>query len=109
MQDTSDLVPEILLLTALQDYLNFQQFKQGQLEAASAILTGNDVVDRMPTSGGKSRSLCYVLPCLCLPGLTIVISPLVSLMNEQVRNVLCSFEVVLCHGIVACYRLRFGE
>ena len=54
MQDTSDLEPETQLLTALQDYLNFQQFKPGQLEAASAVLRGNDVVVRMPTLGGKS-------------------------------------------------------
>ena len=74
---------ESRLRFALQQQLKFQSFREGQLEASSAVLRGTDVVLRMPTSGGKS--LAYVLPCLCLPYLTIVISPLISLMNEQVR------------------------
>ena len=80
-RETSEEI-EMQLWNALREKLQFENFRAGQLEAACAVLDGLDVVVKMPTSGGKS--LCYVLPCLCLTGLTIIISPLISLMNEQV-------------------------
>lgn len=75
---------ETRLTAALREVLGFQQFRVGQLAAASAVLMGKDVVVKFPTSGGKS--LCYILPSVCLPDLTLVISPLISLMDEQVRR-----------------------
>ena len=51
---TSEDSPETRLTAALREMMGFQQFKGGQLEAASAVLMGNDVVVKFPTSGGKS-------------------------------------------------------
>lgn len=67
---------------ALERYFNFSRFREGQAEVIGALLTGSDVIVVMPTGGGKS--LCYQLPALLLPGTTIVVSPLIALMKDQV-------------------------
>ncbi|OAT87031.1 RecQ family ATP-dependent DNA helicase [Desulfotomaculum copahuensis] len=67
---------------ALRRYFNFSSFRPGQREVIRAVLGGEDVLAVMPTGGGKS--LCYQLPALLLPGLTLVVSPLVALMKDQV-------------------------
>ncbi len=59
-------------------------FRDGQTFLISSILNGRDCLGIMPTGGGKS--LCFQIPALALPGLTLVISPLVSLMNDQVAS-----------------------
>ncbi len=69
-------------LTALRRTFGFKSFKPHQREIVDAVLQGRDVFAVLPTGGGKS--LCYQLPALVLPGLTVVISPLVSLMKDQV-------------------------
>jgi ATP-dependent DNA helicase RecQ len=70
------------LHTALEQWFGFEQFRPGQEEAVSAALADRDVLVVMPTGAGKS--LCYQLPALMRPDLTVVVSPLVSLMADQV-------------------------
>ena len=67
---------------AMDRYFGFLGFKDGQEEVIHSILEGHDTLGVMPTGGGKS--LCYQLPGLVLPGLTLVISPLIALMKDQV-------------------------
>ena len=69
-------------LTALRQHFGFSSFRDGQQTLIDATLSGRDVLGVMPTGGGKS--LCYELPALLLPGITLVISPLISLMKDQV-------------------------
>lgn len=69
----------------LEKYFGYRQFKEGQYELISSILNKRDVLAILPTGGGKS--LCYQLPGVMLQGLTIVISPLISLMKDQVDNI----------------------
>ena len=69
-------------MEALRQYFGFSSFREGQQTLIDAVLAGRDVLGVMPTGGGKS--LCYELPALLLPGLTLVISPLISLMKDQV-------------------------
>ena len=66
----------------LQHYFGYGAFRPGQEELVDGILSGRDVFGIMPTGGGKS--ICYQLPGLMLPGVTLVISPLISLMHDQV-------------------------
>ncbi len=67
----------------LAEVFGFSDFRPGQREIIEAVIAGQDVLAIMPTGGGKS--LCYQLPALCRSGVTLVLSPLIALMRDQVR------------------------
>ncbi|MDR3314579.1 MAG: DNA helicase RecQ [Oscillospiraceae bacterium] len=79
---------------ALKQYFGYDTFREGQSGLISALLGGRDALGVMPTGMGKS--ICYQLPALLLPGVTLVISPLISLMRDQV-------QALTANGIAAAY------
>ncbi len=81
-------------LDILQSTFGYNAFRHNQEEAITTVLSGRDAFVLMPTGGGKS--LCYQVPALILPGLTVVVSPLVALMKDQV-------DALTLSGIPAAY------
>src|ERR1044071_2069602 len=82
------------LQQALKHFFGYDNFRLNQQPIIEAVLRGEDVMAIMPTGGGKS--ICYQLPAMLLDGLTIVISPLIALMKDQV-------DTLIANGIRAAY------
>lgn len=75
---------KILCGKILKDTFGYPEFRPGQLEVIEAVISGQDALILLPTGGGKS--LCYQVPALAMDGLTLVVSPLISLMQDQVQQ-----------------------
>src|SRR5690554_6656951 len=71
-------------LALLRQYWKHEQFRAPQADVISAVLNGRDTLALLPTGGGKS--VCFQIPALMQPGICLVISPLIALMKDQVRN-----------------------
>jgi len=69
-------------ITSLREHFGFDNFREGQRDVIESVLAGKDVIVVMPTGSGKS--LCYQLPAMILEGVTLVVSPLIALMKDQV-------------------------
>jgi ATP-dependent DNA helicase RecQ len=78
----------------LKQSFGYDEFREGQAEVIAALVGGRDVLGVMPTGAGKS--LCYQVPALALPGTALVVSPLISLMRDQV-------QALVANGIAAAY------
>ncbi|KKO52969.1 DNA helicase RecQ [Paenibacillus sp. DMB20] len=78
----------------LQKFYGYPDFREGQKKIVASLLEGRDTLGIMPTGGGKS--ICYQIPALMFPGLTLVVSPLISLMKDQV-------DALLSAGLSAAY------
>ncbi len=87
------MTSEILHAT-LKENFGFEKFRPNQETIINTVLSGQDALAIMPTGGGKS--ICFQLPALILPGITVVISPLIALMKDQVDS-------LKTNGISACY------
>ncbi|HEY3592041.1 MAG TPA: ATP-dependent DNA helicase RecQ [Buttiauxella sp.] len=84
----------VLARQILQDTFGYQQFRPGQETIIDTVLDGRDCLVVMPTGGGKS--LCYQIPALVFGGLTVVVSPLISLMKDQVDQLLANGVAAAC-------------
>ena len=74
--------PNPVARAVLRDKFGFDGFRPGQERLVSSVLSGRDTLGVLPTGGGKT--LCYQLPAFMMPGLVLVVSPLISLMQDQV-------------------------
>ncbi len=100
-----DMEPE----TILAKYWGYSSFRPGQKHVVESILSGRDTVAILPTGGGKS--ICFQVPALMMPGITLVISPLISLMQDQVfalkkHQIAATFINSLLSNVVKKQRIK---
>ena len=88
-----------VLIPILREYWGYDSFRPLQAEAMRAVMSGRDSVVVLPTGGGKS--LCFQAPALHLPGLAVVVSPLISLMKDQV-------DALVDCGVPAALRQQYA-
>ena len=107
--DRSPLPAEDVLESALLRVFGFHGFRPGQREIVEALMAGEDLLAVLPTGGGKS--LCYQLPAVMKPGLTLVVSPLIALMDNQVAQLrLLGVEAASVHsGVDRAERARIWQ
>lgn len=86
MEPNATNAPDEQLRDRIRDYFGFRKFRPGQAEAVNSALEGRDTLVVMPTGSGKS--LCFQLTALAQDGVTVVVSPLISLMKDQVDHLL---------------------
>ncbi|MCA9062261.1 MAG: ATP-dependent DNA helicase RecQ, partial [Planctomycetaceae bacterium] len=96
------VVSEQELLRVLRDRWGYEQFRPLQKQAMLSVLQDRDSLVVLPTGGGKS--LCYQVPALCRPGLAVVVSPLISLMKDQVDSLLQIGVAAACINSSLTYR-----
>src|SRR6266496_4142605 len=94
MKDVAQIEHSMKIEQTLKQHFGFERFWAGQREIVEQVLAGRDAFVLMPTGAGKS--LTYQLPALLMPGLTIVVSPLIALMQDQVDR-------LRANGIAATY------
>ena len=82
LDNIKPLQPEMDIYKGLKKYFGFKEFKGTQEKSINSLLSGHDTFVIMPTGGGKS--LCYQLPAMIVPGVAIIVSPLIALMKNQV-------------------------
>ncbi len=106
MPDPSTQPPEnlSLLRDTLKQYWGFDGFLPLQQQAIACVMEGRDSVVVLPTGGGKS--LCFQAPAMCMPGLALVVSPLISLMKDQVDSLRACGVPAACINSTLSYQER---
>ncbi len=99
MKDVAQIEHSMKIEQTLKQHFGFERFWAGQREIVEQVLAGRDAFVLMPTGAGKS--LTYQLPALLMPGLTIVVSPLIALMQDQVDR-------LRANGIAATFINKCG-
>jgi ATP-dependent DNA helicase RecQ len=97
----AEAIPDGAIEAALRKYWGYEQFLPLQREAIESVVAGRDSVVVLPTGGGKS--ICYQVPAVVIPGMAVVVSPLISLMKDQVDGLTeCGIPAARLDGSLSC-------